>query len=226
MGQNSPQDIRKLLVPLDRNALIDVLVDLADSDDETANYLEVRFGTRGEDEDIAILTEKIKQELERAASRNSRDAWGNMQIDIGDIYREIDEREKQGKIRLAFSELEALFRELQNYYDFQEECEIDDECDDCISRLAKIAELATIPTDREFIFEHCIGLCGLEGSRDYGSNSDEKLLRIAMGFLDQNNRNKFECIIANLGKGRFADKYKKIHYEAIQLLDGKSDADT
>lgn len=226
MGQNSPHDIRKLLASLDRNALIDALVDLADSDDETANFLEVRFGTRQEDKDIAILTAKIEQELKRAASRNRRGDWGHMQLETGDIFREIDEREKQGKIRLAFSELEVLFRELQNYYEYQEECEIDDECDYCIRRMAEIAESATDPSDREFIFERCIGLCGSEGSRDYGSDSDEKLLKIAIGFLDQNNRSKFEGVIANIAVGWQKDRYKMIQYEAIQLLDGESAAIT
>ena len=230
MSQNLPQEtretIRKLLAPLDRNMLIDVLVDLACSDNETANYLEVRFGTRNEDEDIAVLTAKIEYELTRAASRNRRDDWGNMQIETGDIFREIDERKKQGKIRLAFSELEAVFRELQNYYDCQEECEIDDECDDCIRGMAGIAESATDPDDKEFIFEHCLELCGAEGSRDYGSDSDEKLLKIAMGFLNHDNRNKFEAVIEGLGKGWLADNYKMIHHEAIQLLDGEIAANT
>ena len=56
--------IRKLLEQLDRNTLINVLVDLAIDDDETANYLEVCFGARGEDEDIAALTAKIEKELD------------------------------------------------------------------------------------------------------------------------------------------------------------------
>jgi hypothetical protein len=230
MSENSPHDtqdkIRKLLASLDRNTLIDVLVDLADTDEETANYLEVRFGTRGEDEDIAILTKKIKQELRSAASRNRRGDWGHMHIETGDIYREIDEREKQGRIKLAFSELEVLFRELQDYYEYQEECEIDDECDYCIGRMAEIAESATDPSDKEFIFGHCLELCGSEGSRDYGSDSDKKLLKIAIGFLDQSNRSKFEAVISNIAVGWQKDKYKLIHYEAIQLLDGESAATT
>jgi hypothetical protein len=91
-------------------------------------------------------------------------------------------------------------------------------------QMAEIAESATDPNDRKFIFEHCIELCGLAGTIDYGADSDEKLLKIAMSFLEQNNRHRFESTLANLEKVRFADKYKMIHYEAIQRLDGENAA--
>jgi hypothetical protein len=92
--------------------------------------------------------------------------------------------------------------------------------------MAEIAESATAPNDRRFIFEHCIELCGSVGSRDYGSDSDEKLLKIAISFLEQSNRNRFEGALASLENGWQKDKYKVIHYEAIQRLDGESAADT
>lgn|GEM_PF-5925144 len=78
MNQNSQHlthnAIRKLLTPLERGALVDVLVDLAASDDKTANYLEVRFGTRGEDEDLAILAAK-KLAAEYKIRFNNRPAF-------------------------------------------------------------------------------------------------------------------------------------------------------
>jgi len=230
MVQNSPgathETIRKLLESLDRNELIDVLVDLAASDHETANYLEVRFGERAEDEDITILSAKIEEELNRAASSRHRGSWGHMQIDFGDIMREIEEREKQGRIRLAFTELEVLFRKLQDYYEYQEECEIDDECDYCIRRMADIAKSVVDPNDKEFVFERCIGMCGSEAAKNYGADCDVNLLKIAMDFLDRDNRHKFEDALAGLEIGWLSDKYKMLHYEAILHLDGKEAAKT
>ena len=142
--------IRALLEPLERSVLVDALVDLATTSDETANYLEVRFGKRSEREDLEMLSARIDDALNYAVTSKRLDNWGHMHIDTSDIFREIEEREKQGLIRLAFSELELLLMRLYDYYEYQEECELEDEISFCVEHMVRIAASATDPGDKEF----------------------------------------------------------------------------
>jgi len=169
--------IRELLEPLERSALIDTLVDLAATSDETANYLEVRFGKRGESEDLEKLSSRIDDALDYAVSSRRMDSWGRMHIDTSDIFREIEEREKQGLIRLAFSELELLLTRLYDYYEYQEECELEDEVRFCVEQMVRISTSATDHGDKEFFFDRCITICTSSKADDYGSDSGHELMK-------------------------------------------------
>lgn len=131
---------------------------------------------------------------------------------------------QKGKIRLAFTELEILFRKLQDYYEYQEECEIDDECGYCIMKMADIADAATDPHDKEFIFERCIGMCGPNAAESYGADFDYRLLKIAISFINQGNRHGFEDVLKHHDKGWDSGKYMLVWLDAILRLDGESAA--
>jgi hypothetical protein len=77
---------------------------------------------------------------------------------------------------------------------------------------------------KEFVFERCIGMCGSDAAKNYGADFDVKLLKIAMDFLNQSNRHKFEDALAGLEKGCLSGKYKMLHHEAIRHLDGEEAA--
>jgi len=212
--------IRELLEPLERSALIDALVDLATTSDETANYLEVRFGKRDEREDLDMLSSRIDNALEYAVSSKRLDSWGHMHIDTSDIFREIEEREKQGLIRLAFSELELLLMRLYDYYEYQEECELEDEIRLCVEHMVRIAASATNPGDKDFFFDRCIAICTSSTADDYGSDSGHELMKLAMDLITPSNRGRFDSAMVELEKGWGKEKYKLIRLESIRRHDG------
>ena len=212
--------IRELLEPLERSALIDTLVDLAATSDETANYLEVRFGKRGEREDLEMLSSRIDDVLDYAVSSKRLDSWRHMHIDTSDIFREIEEREKQGLFRLAFSELELLLTRLYDYYEHQEECELEDEVRFCVEHMVRIAASATDNRDKEFFFDRCIAICTSSKADDYGSDSGHELMRLAMDLITPDNRGRFDSAMVELEKGWGKEKYKLIRFESIRRHDG------
>lgn len=98
---------------------------------------------------------KIRYEIDKALGHvsdySTHDSWGHVDFYIGDIVEEIFQRAGQGHIRLAFAEIELLYRRLLECLEYQGECEITDETDSCIRDMAKIAELAVFPEDKEYI---------------------------------------------------------------------------
>jgi len=81
--------LRKLLEELSKEELLDLLDDYAKSDHRFANTLNVRFGNPGYDEELAKIKRAIDKALEGVNDYCSRDSWGNVSFETGDIIDEI-----------------------------------------------------------------------------------------------------------------------------------------
>jgi hypothetical protein len=167
-----------------------------------------------------MLSSRVDAALDYAVSSKRLDSWGHMHIDTSDIYREIEEREKQGLIRLAFSELEILLTRLYDYYEYQEECELEDEVTYCVEHMVRIAASATDHGDKDFFFDRCIAICTNSKADDYGSDSGYELMKLAMDLITPSNRDRFDSAMVELEKGWGKEKYKQIRLEFTRRQHG------
>ena len=170
--------MRELLDELDKDVLIDFLVKYAENDTKFVNAVNVHFVAP----EFAIEIEKIKNEIDNAldgvTDYRTHDGWGNAIFDVYDIIAEIIQRKEQGYVRLAFAEIELLYRRLVECLEYQGECEINDKAEYCLEIMSEIADKAVCNEDKEYIHKHCIELTELKDPKNYGLDDEKILLKI------------------------------------------------
>jgi hypothetical protein len=214
-----------LLTSADASELLDFLSDYAKHDSKFDNAVQVRFGAPDFDHEVDKITEMIDDALTGNGGDYRRGSWGHIYVDTSEICEEIRARAEQGHIRLAFTESEMLYRKLLELFEYQEECEINDEAGDCIDKMTEVAKMATAADDQEYIFEHCLELCELDIAQNYGENYETRFLKIALRFITPANRAKFEAELSKHDSGWYSDDFKIIRLDMIRRLDGKSAAE-
>jgi len=218
--QQEQQNIGTLLLDAEPTELQAFLLQYAERDSKFANALRVRFALPDFDAELKKISRSIKTALADVSDWDAHDSWGYASVDTRDIFCEIEQRVEQGHTKLAFAALELLYIELLKNFEYQSECELAEEAEDCLTRMAGIAAQAADPGDREFIFERCIALAALEEGRDYGADYADRLLALAAQLLTPENRTQLEDILAQHESGRFAGAFALIHLEVIKHLDG------
>ena len=139
-----------------------------------------------------------------------------------DITAEVKQRAEQGHIKLAFAEIELLYRKLLENFEYQSECEISDEADDCLVMMSEIADKAVLSEDKDYIFKQCIELSELEDGKDYGADYEGKLLRIAAKFVTSENLAELEKALTRFdSQGWRAEEFKLIRLEIIRIVEGE-----
>jgi len=129
-------------------------------------------------------------------------------------------------VKLAFAELELLYRKLIENFEYQEECEIADEADDCLRIMSDIADKAILPEDKEYIFNQCIELAELDDGKDYGADYEDKLLRISAKFAALENISQLEAALEQCESFQWrAEEFKLIRLEIIRKIEGDASAD-
>jgi len=224
--QAKGQAMRELLERQNREKLLDFLVEYAKNDDRFANAVNVRFGKPEFEEELNKIEDAIDYALRDVSDYRTHDSWGCVSINTGDIIGEIRQRASQGHIRLAFAEIELLYRKLLEVFEYQGECEISDEAEYCLDIIMSgIADKAVSEDDKEYIFKRCIELSELDVGKNYGADYEDKLLRIAVKFVTEKNRAELEQALTRCCSGWHEEEFKLVWLELIQKLDGKNAAE-
>lgn len=225
MTRNYEQSIRELLGQLSKDELIDFIATYSVRDDRFADAVSVRFSEPEFQHEITKLEKRVDAALEPANEYRTYGGWGYIDIDLSDIVMEIEQRTKQGHIKLAFDEVELLYRKLLENFEYQQECELSDEAESCLDLMAEIAGDAVLSEDKEYIFEQCIKLSELEDGKDYGADYEGELLRIAARFVTPDNLEKLEEAMECINSSWREEEYKLIQVEIIRRLEGDDSAE-
>jgi len=216
------QGISALLQDIDPTDLRYFIAQYAERDQKFDNALRVRFAQPDFDAELKKIKRSVNAVLADVSDWDTHDRWGGVDIDTSEILYEIEQRMEQGHIRLAFAGLEALYVGLLENFEYQGECELSMEAEDCLKRMADIAEQVTEPRDREYIFERCVTLADLEKGRRYGADYADQLLTIASQFVAPENRAQLEEALARHTTGYSVDRFALLHLELIERLDGEA----
>jgi hypothetical protein len=215
--------MRKLLENLSREQLLDFIVEYAENDNRLANAINVRFGKPEFEGELKKIENIIDEALYDVSDYRARDSWGYVSIDIVDIIDEIMKRAEQGHIRLAFAEIELLYIKLLKVFEYQEECEISDKAEYCISIMSDIVDKTVSEADKDYFFKRCIELTEVEDGKNYGANYEHELLKIAAKLVTSQNRSELEQSLVRFCSGWHEEKFKLIQLDLIRRFDGKSE---
>ena len=213
--------IKDLLEKRSREELLDFLIQYAEADAKFANAVNVHFGNPEFEEELRKIKDMIDDALDGVTDYRMRDSWGNVNFYTGDIIDEVNKRASQGHIRLAFAEIELLFRKLTGLFEYQGECEIHDETEYCINVMSDIADKAVASEDKEHIFQKCIELSYVEECKNYGGDFEDLLLGISAKLVTPENRIKLEQAITSFESGRQKEALKQIRLDIIARFDGR-----
>jgi hypothetical protein len=217
--------MRKLLANITQNELLDFLDEYAKHDSKFENALQVRFGEPDFHSELKKISRNIEALLDDVSDWDAHDSWGHVSVDTSEIFYEAEQRVKRGQIRLAFAVLETLYVKLLENFEYQGECELADEAENCLARMAELAQKAASPEDQAYIFECSIALADLDDGKDYGADYEDQLLAIAAKFVTQENRAQLEAAVSRYESSYRAGAFALIHLHIIQKLDGQKAAD-
>jgi hypothetical protein len=190
--------MRDLLKKVEQEELFDFLEEYAEYNPKFDNAIHSRFSKPVFQDELDKISEVIDDALKNVLDYRQRDNWGCVNVNTSDIIFEINQRAAQGNIKLAFSEIEMLFRKLITLFEYQGECEISNEVDYCLDLMSDIAKQATDIADKEYIYDHCIDLAYLDDGKNYGEDYTDQLLDISVQFVTQENRAKFDAALMQL----------------------------
>jgi len=216
--------LRKLLEKLSKENLIDFIEEYAVKDVRFANAINVRFGRPEYEEELGKIRNAIDDTLRGVSDYRRHDKWGNAIFDTSGITEEIRQRADQRHTRLAFVEIEMLYRRLLENLEYQGECEISDKAEYCIDIMSEIADKAVSAEDKEYIFTRVIELSELEDGKNYGEDYEDKLLKIAAKFVTWENRAELENALAHFDFKRREEELKLIWLEIIRKTEGEDAA--
>ena len=214
----------KSLENMNKEELLDFLEEYAANDAKFANAVNVRFGKPEFEKELNRLGKTIDDALDGASDYRRHGGWGYISVDTGDIFAEIEQRVQQGHIRLAFAEAVLMYRKLLEVFEYQEECEIADEAEDCIDFMSEIADKAVVSEDKEYIFNECIALSNLDEGKNCGADYEGKLLKIAAKFVTPENKAQLEKAINLFDVEWRREEFALIRLEIIGKLEGEKSA--
>ena len=225
--------MRDLLEGLSKKDLVDFLVDYAETDTKFTNALNMQFQEPVYEEELVRIENDIDYELADVSDFSDRNKWGNLIFDVSSIYFEMDQRKRQGHIRLAFDIAALLYCKLLEIFEYQGECEVSDEASSCIKEMSDISRMAVNEQDKAYIYHKCIELAALEDGKDYGADYEDELLGISAKFATTERRTELEhalesALNSNVNGYEF-NHYRQelvlLHYKVVNKLDGRKAGD-
>lgn len=225
MTQNSEQIIGRLLNALSKEEIIDFLVKYAKNDPKFVDAVNVYFLKPKFESELGRIESKIDVALAATSDYRSYGGWGYIDVDVSDIIMEVGLRAEQGHIRLAFAELELLYRKLLENFEYQAECEISDEAENCLCIMSDIADKAILAEDKDYIFKQCIELSELEDGKDYGADYEGALLKIAAKFVTPENLSELEAALACFDSDWREEEFCLIRLEIVLKIQDEAAAD-
>jgi hypothetical protein len=220
--------IRDLLKSVEINELLDFLVGYAKHNRKLADALKQRFSALEAGAlDFGYEVGLIAKMVDKALPKNikTRNEICYIDFDSTKIDQKISFHLSQGYIRLAFAELEVIYRKLLDVFEIQDECEISDVVENYIDLMAEVAKNAVDASDQEYIFDRCIILCRLDTAKDYGADYEEMFLRIASQFITRENKGQFDAELSKLNNRFLSDDFKLIELNMIRRLEGDKAAE-
>jgi hypothetical protein len=217
--------MREILNNQSKETLIDFIVEYAENNDDIINAVDVWFKKPEFSHELQKIGNMIDNALDGASEYYHRGGWGYIDFDVSGIIMEINQRAEQGFIKLAFAELELLYLKLVKCFEYQSECEVSDEAENCLEIMADIADKAVLSEDKEYIFRQCIYLSNLKDGKDYGADYEGKLLLIAAKFVTTDNLAELEEALKCLNVTWREEEYKLIRLEIIKKIVSSSAAD-
>ena len=215
--------LEEVLESLSKSTLIKFMLEYAKNHEQFANEIYVQFQEPDYPDEVKRIKVEIARALDGISDYRYRDSWGYVSFDVHHINLEIRTRIEQGHIQLAFMMVDLLYRELIKLFEYQGECEISDEAENCLLQMAEIAEIAELKEDKTFIFESCIALADVDDGSDYGADYESQLLAIAAKLVTSENRSSLEQALSAFNQTYSAEKFKLIELEMIQKLDGEQE---
>jgi len=226
MMQDAQLSVAELIEGLSKEQLTEFLVDYAERDSKIVNALNVRFGIPEFKTELAKIQRKINDALKGVSDWSRHDSWGHVYIDTNDIFNEIHERAEQGHVKLAFAQLEMLYRKLLAHFEYQGECEISDDAEYCLTIMFELADKAILEEDKEYIFKRCIELTEFEDGKDYGADYEDRLLSISAKFVTLENVSQLDAALTRYESRTWeAEKFKLIRLEIIRKTEGDESTD-
>jgi len=221
---NGEIQVREFFENINRERLLDFLAEYAASDAKFANAVNVHFGRPEFEEELKKIEKTVNSAFNGMKYYGDRDNWRYLDIDTNTIVDEIEQRTRQGHIRLAFAEIEILYRKLVENFEYQEECEVSDEAESCLDIMSEIAAKATREEDKKYIFERCIALSEFDEGKDYGADYEDRLLSVAVKFVTSENRATLEKVLARFDSGWRAEAFRLIQLEIARTLGSEDTA--
>ena len=217
--------MREILEKLSKEKLIGFILEYAENDDKFVNAFNVHFRKPEFENELDKIRNEIDDALDDVSDYYNRDRWGYISFDVSDIIAEVKQRAEQGYIKLAFAEIELLYRKLVGMFEYQSECEVSDEAENCLDIMSEIADKAVLAEDKAHIFRQCIELSELDDGKDYGADYEDKLLKIAAKFVTRENLAELESVLTSFESGWRGESFKLIRLEIISNIEGENAAD-
>ncbi|MDR1639474.1 MAG: hypothetical protein LBT59_07255 [Clostridiales bacterium] len=204
--------MRKLLRQIDIEELYDFLEERLEHDESFSKTFLERFAAPDYDSAITSLVKGIDDAID-----NAKIEMMDVEINLYKVNDEIMSYAKKGHIRLAFSALEIMLRELVRFYEENSELDIPCEIFGCVNLMQDVANEAKNPKDKDFLFANSLRLAKEEidstGILDY----QIELWDLCAQLVTEENRAKLE---------QEADNMPLYSYiEAIRKLDGQQGVD-
>ena len=218
--------MRDLLETIAPDALLDFLEEYARHDPKFDNAVHVRFAQPDFHDVLDKISVSVDTALAGVSDWDTHDRWGYVSVDTSDILFEVEQRVKRGHIRLAFAALEILYTKLLENLEYQSECELSMEAEDCLKRMEDVCAQAAGTSDRAYIFDRCIALTDLGVGKGYGADYEDKLLAMAARFVTYENRPQLEEALSRCESENGARDLALIRLDILQRLDGAKAADT
>ena len=219
MMSKSEQATAEVLESLSKAQLMQLVLDYCKKDSNLLNEINIRFKKPEFSAELEKMQYAIDQALDGISDYHARDRWGYATVNVSHIQSEIRLRAQQGHIKLAFIQIELLYRRLLKLFEYQEECEISEEAEYCLKIMEEIADLAILDEDKAFIFEKCLELVDLDDGKDYGGEYEDGLFHIAVKVVTNQNRAELEQALTQFTIGYREETFQLIWLDIIKKLD-------
>ena len=215
--------MRSLLKQFSKEILIDFIAGYAETDAKFAGAVYVNFDEPDAKADLIRIGRELEAMFEDAPIYG-RDRWESLDFDTSGILSEIKRRAEQGHIGLAFAQAELLYRKLLESFEYQHECEVSDEAEECLAVMSEIAGNAVLAKDKEYIFRQCIALADIEDGRDFGADYEGRLLLIAAKLVTAHNLSDMENALIVFCSALSEEESALVRLQIIINIEGENAA--
>ncbi|MDR1639319.1 MAG: hypothetical protein LBT59_06455 [Clostridiales bacterium] len=213
------EDTRKLFENYDTNELLDFLAEAIRFDDELRERFRIRFEELDYKNDLKRAKSSLAS-IYREAEKQWRKFYDKCAyVDTNALSAEVSKRAEQGHIEYAFKVAEMLYTAATDHLSFQVDDEMSLEAHSCVHRMTYIAERATRPEDKAYIFSRCLELSYDDSGRSYYEAFDLDLLGACAFLATPENRAQLEQTLDTLETEKARKGMAPIRYQVMRKFD-------